>query len=140
MNKDILYPAGTFLFGVLLTAALFTIANFGDDAGGKGPRMKMEKHEKHEMHEMEGMQGMKHDMGAMMMDMAGNMKGLTGEELEKVFLQDMIPHHEGAVEMAELLKAGTTRPELLEMADAIIEAQTKEIEQMKTWQKEWFQN
>lgn len=77
-------------------------------------------------------------MEPMMEAMLGNMRGKTGEALEKAFLDDMIAHHAGAVEMAALLKQGTQRQELLDFADAIINVQTKEIEQMREWRTTWF--
>ena len=78
-------------------------------------------------------------MDSMMMDMLANMKGKTGTELEKVFLQDMIVHHQGAVDMArELLKDKTVRPELAKFAQDIINAQTGEITMQKKWLKDWF--
>lgn len=58
---------------------------------------------------------------------------LEGEELDQAYIRGMIEHHEGAVQMAEELKMVTERPELLEMADNIIEAQTTEIELLKSW-------
>ena len=78
-------------------------------------------------------------MDSMMMDMLANMKGKTGTELEKVFLQDMIVHHQGAVDMAtELLKDKTVRPELAKFAQDIINAQSKEIEMQKSWLEKWY--
>ena len=78
-------------------------------------------------------------MDSMMMDMLANMKGKTGTELEKVFLQDMIVHHQGAVDMAtELLKDKTVRPEIAKFAQDIIRAQTGEIAMQKKWLKDWF--
>jgi uncharacterized protein (DUF305 family) len=78
------------------------------------------------------------DMGSMMMDMTARMQGKTGDELDKIFLQDMIVHHQGAVDMAKLLAVGTKRPELQKMASDIISVQNKEIDMMKGWEKEWF--
>lgn len=78
------------------------------------------------------------DMGSMMMDMTTRMKGKTGDELDKVFLEDMIVHHEGAVDMAKELQKGTNRPELQKMAKDIIDVQTGEITMMENWLKEWF--
>lgn len=78
------------------------------------------------------------DMGSMMMDMTARMKGKTGDELDKVFLEDMIVHHEGAVDMAKELQKGTKRPELQKMAKDIIDVQTGEIAMMEKWLKEWF--
>ena len=48
------------------------------------------------------------------------------------FLQQMIPHHEQATEMAELVGDRTERAELQELADTITADQTKEIDQMRS--------
>lgn len=77
-------------------------------------------------------------MHSMMMDMTSRMKGKTGDELDKIFLEDMIVHHQGAVDMALLLQKGTKRPELQKMAKDIIDVQTKEIDMMKVWLTSWF--
>lgn len=84
---------------------------------------------------------MGHSMGSMehqMMGMTDRMKNKTGDELDKIFLADMIVHHQGAVDMAEMLLKETKRPELQKMATDIITAQKAEIDQMKAWQTEWF--
>lgn len=78
------------------------------------------------------------DMSSMMMDMTARMKGKTGNELDRVFLEDMIVHHQGAVDMAKELQKGTKRPELQKMAKDIIDVQTKEITMMKNWLRDWF--
>jgi len=72
------------------------------------------------------------------MDMTARMKGKAGDELDKVFLEDMIVHHEGAVDMAKELQKGTKRPELQKMAKDIIDVQTKEISMMRAWLRDWF--
>lgn len=56
------------------------------------------------------------------------------------FIDAMIPHHEGAVIMAQDLAEKTQRPELQTLAKNIIDAQEKEIEQMKQWRKQWYPN
>ncbi len=81
--------------------------------------------------EMMGMQGM-------MMDMTARLKGKTGAELEKIFLEDMIVHHQGAVDMSKELLKGTDRPELVQFANDIITVQSKEVEMQKQWLTEWF--
>ena len=49
------------------------------------------------------------------------------------FVRSMIPHHQGAIDMAEVeLKYGTD-PEMQKMAQDIIAAQEKEIATMKGW-------
>lgn len=79
-----------------------------------------------------------HQMHGAMDAMTSSLEGKTGAELERAFINEMIVHHEGAVEMAEILLKGTTRPELVQLGNAIIQAQTGEIELMRTWKKEWF--
>lgn len=66
--------------------------------------------------------------------MPSNLNELEGKELDQAFITGMIMHHQGAIMMAKQIKEKTERPELLEMADNIIEAQAKEIEMMQGWQ------
>ena len=82
---------------------------------------------------------MDHSMHSMMMDMTSRMEGKTGDELDRIFLEDMIVHHQGALDMTELLLEGTQRPELQTLGADIIAAQTAEIAQMEAWLEEWFQ-
>lgn len=82
-----------------------------------------------------------HRDGAMqhaMDEMSLELRGKEGEEYEKAFLDGMIVHHLGAIEMAKELLTHTERPELVAMANAIIEVQSDEIEMMKVWRDEWF--
>lgn len=80
------------------------------------------------------------NMHSTMAGMTMGLEGKTGAELEKAFLDEMIVHHEGAITMAETLRSGTTRPELLKLANDIITAQRGEIELMKEWRRDWFGN
>lgn len=58
---------------------------------------------------------------------------------DRAFIDGMVPHHEGAISMAKAAKsAGLSQPDLVEIADAIIETQQQEIDQMKAWRAEWF--
>lgn len=85
---------------------------------------------------MKGMDSMDHD-DMTMGDMVDMLKGKTGDELDAAFLEGMIPHHQGAVDMAELILENAKHEELRAMARDIIEAQQREIDMMKGWQKEW---
>lgn len=76
------------------------------------------------------------DMDDMMEGMMAELDGKTGEEFDEAFIKEMIVHHEGAVEMAEAALKHAKRPELIELAKAIIDAQNKEIQMMKGWEKE----
>lgn len=62
----------------------------------------------------------------------------NASDFDKAFIEGMIPHHQLAVMMAQMLKAGTNRPEMLTLANNIIESQTKEIEQMQGWYNTWY--
>ena len=52
-------------------------------------------------------------------------------EADVQFVQGMIPHHVGAVDMAEMVLDRTDRQELIDLADQIIADQEAEIEQMR---------
>lgn len=77
----------------------------------------------------------------MHMGMMGNQTDVTSlenaEDFDTAFVKEMIPHHQMAVMMATMLKNGTNRPEMSKLADDIIAAQTKEINEMRTWLNEW---
>lgn len=62
-------------------------------------------------------------------------KGMMHEDADIAFAASMIPHHQGAIKMAEVeLKYGKD-PELRKLAQAIIEAQEHEIKFMGEWLK-----
>lgn len=63
--------------------------------------------------------------------------GMTGA-IDAHFIEQMIPHHEGAVAMATLALEKSKHPEIKTLARAIIESQTKEIADMTVWYKNWF--
>ena len=70
-------------------------------------------------------------------------KGLTeniqvANNIDRHFIEQMIPHHEGAVAMAKLALEKSKRTEIKMLATAIIEGQTKEIQEMTVWYKDWF--
>jgi uncharacterized protein (DUF305 family) len=58
---------------------------------------------------------------------------LSGEALDRAFLEDMIVHHEGALRMAESLRGFTTNPQLTELADTIQRTQADEIASMQSY-------
>ena len=49
------------------------------------------------------------------------------------FIRGMIPHHTGAVEMAKIVLAHGSDPEVKKLAEAIIAAQEVEIKWMQDW-------
>lgn len=86
--------------------------------------------------EMPGMEG--HSMEGTM-DMTTDIDELrTADPFDLAFIDAMIEHHESAIAAAEIIKGATQRQELLDLADAIIEAQQREIDQMEAWRAEWY--
>ena len=86
--------------------------------------------------QMPGMGG--HSMEGTM-DMTVDIEALrTADPFDQAFIDAMIEHHESAIAAAEIIKEATERPELLSLADAIIDGQQREIDQMETWRSEWY--
>lgn len=85
-----------------------------------------------------------HGLGSGMMHggMMGNSVDMTDLEsakpFDKAFITEMIPHHQSAIMMAQMLKVSTNRSEMRKLADDIISAQSKEIEQMREWYNNWY--
>jgi uncharacterized protein (DUF305 family) len=64
---------------------------------------------------------------------------LKGAEFDRMFLQMMIPHHQGAVELARDILNRAEHTELKELAARLQAEQAREVEQLKSWQSSWFQ-
>ncbi len=73
-----------------------------------------------------------------MSSMNAGLYGKQGAAFDQAFLSEMIVHHEGAVQMAELALQNAQHDEIKAMATAIINAQKAEIEQMQVWQADWY--
>lgn len=65
------------------------------------------------------------------MPMMRDLSKLSAHDLDDVFMEDMIKHHEGAVHMAEEVLDVTQRPEIVKMAKDIILVQNAEIATFK---------
>ena len=63
-------------------------------------------------------------------DMAA-LAAATGTEATRLFLEGMIDHHLGAVEMAQSVMGNGQNPALADLAEQIIDAQTAEIATMR---------
>lgn len=61
---------------------------------------------------------------------------LSGD-VDHDFVRGMIPHHQGAIDMAEVLLAQGSDAQLLDLAEEIISAQRAEIQQMEQWLAEY---
>jgi len=81
-----------------------------------------------------------HSAMGMMDDMAGmtaELEGKTGDEFDKAFLEQMIMHHQSAIDMAAPAETNASHQEVKNLAEGVITAQTAEIKQMKQWQADW---
>src|SRR5919202_849810 len=74
--------------------------------------------------------GMDHSMS---MDL-----GPADADYDLRFVDAMIPHHQGAVEMAREVLSKSQRPEMKQLAQEILTSQQKEIDQMKQWRQAWY--
>ncbi|MFY9265774.1 MAG: DUF305 domain-containing protein [Solirubrobacterales bacterium] len=73
------------------------------------------------------------------MGMESDPSHLAGAKpFDRAFIDAMIPHHLGAIEMARLELQDGEHPELKRIAREIISAQEAEVAKMQTWRKKWF--
>ena len=63
---------------------------------------------------------------------------LLGDDFDKSFLQQMSMHHAMAVMMARPVLAQAAHQETKDLAQGIIDDQTREIAQMRSWAKDWY--
>jgi uncharacterized protein (DUF305 family) len=71
--------------------------------------------------------------------MMRDLSGLSGDRLDRAFLEDMIPHHMVAVMMSQrLLVHGTGHAQVADLARSIRNDQHAEIRTMQRWLVRWF--
>lgn len=87
-----------------------------------GQPVAMDTSDGHDMSEMDGM------MSAEQMDALG---AATGTDFDRMWLEMMIEHHEGATSQAEDVRDAGANPDVLALADAIIATQQAEITEMQ---------
>lgn len=58
--------------------------------------------------------------------------------VEAMFIERMVPHHQDAIDMAELAESKAEHPEIRELAADIRRNQSAENEQMREWYRDWF--
>jgi len=78
------------------------------------------------------------DHGSMSSGSMNMSLGPKNESFDLLFIDGMTPHHTGAIVMAQEALAKSQRPEIKQLAQSIIEAQQKEISQMKQWRQAWY--
>ena len=68
----------------------------------------------------------------------GHSPGMTTAMGEQAFLEQMVPHHESAIAMAQLALQKARHPEIRALARDIASSQEAEIRRMKAWHRQWF--
>lgn len=118
-----------------------TTAMDGMDHSAKG-HGAMQDDQAGGMMDMMGMGGMdletmpehvQENMRRMMVSMPAMHEGMMMEDADVAFACGMIAHHQGAIDMAQVLLAHGDDEQMIELAGAIIAAQVGEIEQMTIW-------
>lgn len=65
--------------------------------------------------------------------------GETAKSLdEREFLEQMIPHHQEAIDSSRVYVEAGTNEELKQFASRVVEVQTTEVNQMKQWYGQWY--
>ncbi|WP_259727136.1 DUF305 domain-containing protein [Synechococcus sp. CS-1326] len=91
--------------------------------------------------DMGGPMGMGGGMGMGMGHMGGgmNLSALsTAPDFDRAFIEQMIPHHQMGVMMASMAQTNSQHPQLRAMQQAMVKAQSREIEQMTQWYRSWY--
>ena len=86
-----------------------------------------------------GMEGM--DMGggdASAADAAREMVEEDGGYSDRAFIDAMVPHHQGAVDMAEVALENAEHREIRELAEDVVATQEKEIEELRAIKREQY--
>lgn len=89
---------------------------------------------------MAGMDHSKMNYGSMNHSMTNMELGAADENFDLRFIDAMVPHHQGAVQMAQDALQKSKRPEIKKLAQSMIANQDKEIAQMQQWRKTWYAN
>jgi len=59
--------------------------------------------------------------------------------VDAMFIEQMIPHHDDAIAMADLALTRAEHPEIRQLAADIKRTQTAENAQMREWYREWYE-
>jgi len=67
-----------------------------------------------------------------------NPQTMRSVQVDRHFIEMMIPHHQNAIAMADIALTRAKRPEVKKLAEAIKKDQTREIQEMRTWYRQWY--
>jgi uncharacterized protein (DUF305 family) len=131
----------TMSFGLL--ALLFAVALMLASCAGAGPSSSEQGSSEQDGGEesTDDMQGMDHsnmDMSSEGTMAASEMLMENGEYSDERFIDAMVPHHQGAIDMAEVALENAEHLELLQLAQNVISTQQAEIEEMRAIKEQEF--
>ncbi len=69
---------------------------------------------------------------------AGQRRAGMMMDSDRVFIEQMIPHHQDAIDMGNLALVRAEHPEIRQLAENVIRDQSREILWMRTWYKAWY--
>jgi uncharacterized protein (DUF305 family) len=123
----------------LLVAVAFILAACGGAGGGQQGSGSAGHGEHGKANESGGMAGMDHsNMDHGSMGMAREMVMENGKYSDKAFIVAMVPHHQGAIEMAEVALQNAKHEEIKQLSRNIISSQQAEIEELKAIKQQEF--
>ncbi|MBI5139507.1 DUF305 domain-containing protein [Candidatus Nomurabacteria bacterium] len=125
MKKEILFGITGVVFGVILMSLFSSGAPFRSMMSGRNSFDKLDSVE------------YKDSLNSVNNKTTNRTFGMMSN-IDQHFIEQMIPHHDGAIEMSELALTKATHPEIKTLAKSIIESQSKEIKDMQSWYKAWF--
>ncbi len=78
-------------------------------------------------------------------EQAGMMHGMKAASMlkeakpfDRAFIDEMVPHHQGAIRMARAVLAKSEDKEIQRLAKRIVSSQSGEIQMMNRWRKTWY--
>ena len=78
-----------------------------------------------------------HDMSTMGGTTTATTQAAGHNQADLTFAQQMIPHHQQALDMARMVAGHTTNAKVTDLAGRIEKAQDPEIQQMTGWLSQW---
>lgn len=124
------------LAAALLLAVTPALAQDADHSGHAAPTMSTEALKGAKPSPTPPSAEATREMGAINARMHKAMSVPMTGDLDADFVRGMIPHHQGAIEMAELQLKHSKDPQIRTLARGIIAAQRKEITFMRSWLRE----
>ena len=137
-------PTNARLLALLLAVAFLVAACGGAGGGQQGSKSSGGNKKETAEKSGGGMAGMDHDQmghGSMRMGSGGMAKQMVmenGKYSDKAFIDAMVPHHQGAIEMARVALGNAEHEEVKELSQNIVSTQQSEIEELKSIKKEEF--